>query len=305
MTVQTQTPPKPSPLDKFPYGWRYVPRTTPEGKIEFDQVPLTLEDALHPEPDDVMVNNTAHARDRAYLVGVFEARLAEDEHALVLDDVLVVWDVPELRQHSPDVSVIFGVRDKHKEYATFNVAQEGVGPELIIEVVSPNTRINDVETKVQHYHRARVPYYVIVDREQMEGPVTLIGYVWRPEGYARMPLDDRGWLWLEPVKLWLGTAGNCVVCYDETGTEIADYVGLSGRLADMESILGDEAEARRRAEEAAAAEAQARAAAEARARAEAEARAAAEARVRELEAELRRRRGEAELRNSPDEQPRS
>ena len=38
---------------------------------------------------------------------------------------------------------------------------EGVRPRLIIEVSSPDSRVNDVVTKVDHYYRAGVPYYVI------------------------------------------------------------------------------------------------------------------------------------------------
>lgn len=31
------------PGNPFPYGWRYVERTAPDGSMTFEQVPLTLE----------------------------------------------------------------------------------------------------------------------------------------------------------------------------------------------------------------------------------------------------------------------
>ncbi len=48
--------------DPFRYGWRYVLRgTAPNGQELWDQVPLTLDDVLHPEVGDFIVNSTAHA----------------------------------------------------------------------------------------------------------------------------------------------------------------------------------------------------------------------------------------------------
>src|SRR6516162_1114234 len=163
VTVGTPPPRQSTDGDPFRYGWRYVPRTLADGRVEYDQVPLTLEDVLHPDYGDVMPGTLAHEQDRFYLFGVGKKQTASDPTALVLHDVLVFWDIPGLRQHSPDISVIFGVRQPEKLRKSFDVAAEGVRPRMLIEVVSPNYRDNDVVTKVEHYHRARVPFYVIVD----------------------------------------------------------------------------------------------------------------------------------------------
>ena len=258
----------------FPYGWRYVPKQRPDGGVEFDQVPLTLEDVLHPQLGDVIPRNTPHDRDWTYLGEVLRGQVADDPTALVASDLIIVWDVPGLRHHSPDLGVIFGVRDPHAERGSFDVAEEGVRPSLLIEIVSPSYRVNDVETKVDHYHRAGVPWYVIVDREDMDDPVRLIGYRAEADGYVPLPLDTQGRLWLEPVGVWLGTQGNRVICYSETGEEIGDYVQVTKNLAEAEARA---AEAEKRAREA-------------------EARAAeAEAKLRELEEKLRQsRNGKAE-----------
>jgi hypothetical protein len=37
----------------FEYGWRDVPRTLPNGRVEWEQIPLTLEDVLHLQYGDV------------------------------------------------------------------------------------------------------------------------------------------------------------------------------------------------------------------------------------------------------------
>lgn len=273
-TSMPQEPPTPE-NNPFRYGWRYVKRVLPDGSVDFDRIPLSLEDVLHPEFEDVMPQASPHDWDRVYLTYIFDRQIAHDPSALVLGDVLVFWDVPGLRQHSPDISVFFGVRDPKAPRTAFRILDEGVRPTLFLEVVSPDYRNNDVVIKVEHYHRGRVPFYIIVDRERVEGPIRLIGYRYRPEAFQVMPLDDQGRLWLEPLKLWLGTKGNRVICYDGvSGRELGDYAQVSRELEAAEGNARQEAEAR--------------IAAEGHARQESEARIAAERRIRELEEELRR-----------------
>jgi hypothetical protein len=167
------------------------------------------------------------------------------------------------------------------------VTEEGVRPALIVEVTSPETASIDRSNKLEEYDLAGVPLYVIVDSVTLrkQPSLRLLGFTQTPDGYQTLPQNDRGWLWLAPVRVWLGIADQELVCYDETGTPLGDYRALAAALA-------AEAHSRADAEQRAAAEVQARTAAE-RQIAEAERRAAAaEARVLELEAELRRMRGE-------------
>jgi hypothetical protein len=161
---------------------------------------------------------------------------------------------------------------------------------LIIEVTSAHNRVNDVEIKVREYHRAPVAWYIIVDAHEDTDTRTLdlIGYRHTPQGYERFLPNERGWLWLEPANLWLGTEEGQVACYDPQGNKIGDYTAISKarRVAEEKVVeeqmkVAREAEARRAAEERAAEE-------QVRLAREVEARQAAEARIRELEAELKR-----------------
>ena len=87
--------------------------------------------------------------------------------------------------------------------------REGTKPSLIIEIVSPSTRPTDVVTKVDHYARVGVPNYIIVDRFERQGVMVrvLVGYRLTPNGYEELSPNANGWLWLEPVNLWLGLDG--------------------------------------------------------------------------------------------------
>jgi Uma2 family endonuclease len=304
MTTKALVPaPKaPPPDDPFYYGWRPVKRVAADGMITFDQIPLTLDDVLHPQCGDVMPHYDAHQRDLVYLDQVARDRLRTDPTALVLFDVLHDLDVPRLRPVSPDLSVITGLTDPGREWSFFDVARERMRPVLLIEVVSPRYRENDVTTKVGYYHRARIPWYVIVDRDDEAGPVSLTGYHYARGGYQPMAPDVQGRLWVDPLGLWLGARENRVICFTADGAEVGNYSQLSEELGltkeqrdRFERLAAKEArraerEARKAVRESAAAE-QARltAAAAEQARLEAE-RLAAQARKEKAQAERKAKR---------------
>jgi Uma2 family endonuclease len=262
----TPTPPSPQ-ADPFRYGWRYQRRTRPDGSEELCEVPLTLEDVLHPQEDDVIPQRPYHERDRRYLSNTLRTRLPRLRGGLVLADCLVDWGVPGQRNTSPDISVFADLdQQPPSSIGTFRLAPSGGHCLLVIELVSPDTRTNDVDRKPDEYHQAGVPLYVIVDQKGEEGPRQLLAYRHTPEGYVLEELDEYGRVLLEPLGLRLGLKDNRVVCFDaQTGDELGDYT--------------QEHEARQAAEQDRQREAQARQ--------------AAEQRLREVEAELRRLRGEA------------
>ena len=301
----TTATPQPVPLtdddaDPFRYGWRLVPRPTPDNPYHLEQVPLTLDDVLHPEAGDFIVHSDRHETDRMYLTAVLRARLEPSRRAIVLSDVRIAWDIPDLRAHGPDVMVIPGMR-KRRNWSTFEVAVERARPALIIEIVSPDARENDVVIKVEHYARAGVAQYVIVDDTGRGGVRRLRLLDYRLEGtaYRLQEPDADGRVHLAIADIWLGLRRDHVVCYDAAGREIGDYVTVV-RQAAKAAARAKQAAARARREAAARAEAEERARreaaareAEARARKEAEERAQREAAAREAEA---RARAEAEAR---------
>jgi colicin import membrane protein len=275
-STRTRRNPPRSDQASFAYGWRYVARPGRNGRTEWDRIPLTLEDVLHPQEGDVLVPGDPHADDCTYLRDVAKDRHADDDSVAILTDCDIYWDIPGLKNHRPDLAVIFGVK-RQQDWPSFDVKTEKVRPRLIVEVASPQTRVVDVDDKVVEYARARVPHYVIADVDEATGR-RLVLKAYRLKGrrrtYEPVKLNERGWAWLEPLGLWLGvklnpdTGGDRLALFDpQTGLEIGDYTAL------------------RRAREAAEARA---AAAEALAAEEAEARAAALVRLRQVEAELRR-----------------
>jgi Uma2 family endonuclease len=239
--VLSTGPPSPGPppdRDPFRYGWRYVRRTLPDGRVVVDEVPLTPEDVLHPQEDDVIPENRVHEPDRRYLSDVFHARYAKEPQVVVLSDCLVDWGVPGLRSHSPDIVILEGARTEQKgSLGTYRLRQEGGHPLLVIEIVSPDPQMreNDVVKKVAHYHRAGVPLYVIVDWKREDEPRRLLAYRDTPQGYVEIPLDPEGRVLLGSTGILLGLKDERVVCYDQaTGKELGNYASLFQQLQEAE-----------------------------------------------------------------------
>jgi hypothetical protein len=195
--------------------------------------------------------------------------------------LLIDWDVPGVLNHSPDLIVFRDVLNPPVENTgTFRLRTFGGRCVLVVEIVAPDTRVNDVVHKLREYHQVRVPLYVLIDQERDNGPRVVIGYRYTARRYVRMRPDRQGRVLLKPLGLWLAVEDQLAVCYDADAAErLGDYGQERRAREDAERQAREHAEARQRAER--------------QAREEAEARQRAERRVRESEAELRRLRGEA------------
>ncbi|MCI0458785.1 MAG: Uma2 family endonuclease [Gemmataceae bacterium] len=241
--------------DPFRYGWRYVRHPRPDGTAETEMVPLTLLDVLHPQEGDHIPENSWHEQHRRHFHDVVRQRLARRPTLLSLSDCLIDWDRPDLRGHSPDLILL--ERDEPwpwRHWSTLHVKHERSRPLLVVELTSPSTRVNDLVDKVDHYHRAGVPLYVIVDQQEEGGPLELIAYRHQPQGYVRLSLDERGRLPLEVLGLELALFGDRVALFDaQTGEELGDYTEVCETLeAEVKARLAAEqkcAEAERRERE--------------------------------------------------------
>ena len=311
MSERIQTASTETTADPFFYGWRYVWETDENGDMRHVQRPLTAEDVLHPEEDDFIMNHIAHDTDVVYLRDVLARISAIREKTRVLREVRVDWGVPGVRAHGPDVVFFTNVREvERRSRGTYKPKDFDASPLLVIEVTSPSTRAGDLDAKVNHYYKAGIPYYAIVDYLPETGlnHAVVLGYRATADGYVRLPLDERGRLWLEPIGLWLTWEHGFAVCYDNAGERILTDAELDVRLREVEtrseelSDLAEEAILARKDSERREADAAKLAAAEARKRADAESRAADEARKR-ADAESRaadeaRKRADAESRSA-------
>jgi len=292
--------------DPFFYGWREVLQQN-NGTEEIIEIPLTLDDVLHPQWGDHIMQNQEHFEVCDDVYNGLKEHLAHEPQTVLLHDTLIDWDENHVSPMCPDIAVI---RDVQRTFpkGVFYLKQSGGQVDLVMEVTSPSTWRVDVEgkrepNKVQRYAEANVPFYVIIDDQHRKAGQSPPIMAYRLDGsgrYKRMVPDKRGWYWIETVELWIGPYKDWVSWYDEHGTKIGTHLEVVEGRKQAEEQASAEADARQRAEVQARAEADARRQAEDRAScAEEQARAEADARKQETKARQRaeeQARAEAESR---------
>jgi Uma2 family endonuclease len=103
----------------------------------------------------------------------------------------------------PDFFVVNGV-DRDRPRLSWEVWNEdGQYPNVIVELLSPTTAVEDRTTKKDVYERTfRLPEYFLYDPDERR----LEGWRLAPGGaYVAITPDERGWMWSEQLQLWLGT----------------------------------------------------------------------------------------------------
>ncbi|WP_161967829.1 Uma2 family endonuclease [Fimbriiglobus ruber] len=219
-----------------------------DGTVTEQRVPLTDWDILHPQEGDFIAQSRYHGDNRCYLWTVFKTYAVGKPELTTLYYTGVDWQVAGIEHHAPDVTVIEGMtRPLDPFQALVNLRESGGRPVLVIEVTSPSTREIDLNEKAIEYHKVGIPYYVIVDTPINPGDTTVsvIGYQYMPEGYLRMSADpDRG-IWIPTVGLWFRVEKSRVVCYTEQNERVLDYMELAQRKKDFESDI-EEAKERTR-----------------------------------------------------------
>jgi Uma2 family endonuclease len=203
-------------------------------------------------------------------------------------EVFVVFGPAPDDQVAPDVYAAPVADYPRTRYV---VAEEGLFPPFVVEVVSADSRTRDLEEKVALYEALGVQEYVIVapGGEEHLTAVQLEGYrreadgrfaVWRP--------DAEGCLWSALLDVWLCPEGEGVRVLNADGTAVLSLEEVEDARRAAQQEYTREAAARQAAEEERAREAAARQIAEEERAREAAARRDAEAEIARLPAELQR-----------------
>jgi len=213
-------------------GWHEELIEQPDGTVEIVWTPLTAAEFLHPREGDHLPINTFHDRIVSTLKDLLRRWFSHQPNTCIFSDLLIQWDI-DLGDHSPDVWVAFGVSDPDRDRSTFVVAEEGVRPSLIVEVVSPHYRKEDRETKVLHYAQAQVQEYIIVDRRNYRGKSLeeVIGYRLAASGsYQPITPDEEGRILSQVLGLWISLReGQIVLENAETGERLLTALELERR----------------------------------------------------------------------------
>ena len=239
---QSQTPDPPTsqvsreaPEDLLdcPYGRRYIRRVTDDGDVVYDEVPLTLEDLLHPEEEDELVAVLGHSKDCGRLSTGLDRLTPQNKTFVVLEDVNVDLGLPGVKPIRPDVSVfeVAAIPDGLPDMGTFDMKQHAAVPVLFIEVTSGSTRPNDLGPKFRMYQQAKVQQFILVDRVHPSGTARLVGFEYRGRGFVELQPDPQGRFRLPAFDLWIGLEDGVAVLYDANGL-VPNSEGLAKQLED-------------------------------------------------------------------------
>lgn len=269
--------------NNFPYGWRHVAETLPDGRIAYRRAPLTQADFLDPQEGDQLIQSNIHLQQSVAIYDMLDNRYAHEPSIGVFMDMKMRWSIPGLPEPAPDVAVVPNLKNKEAERGSFDVVKEGTRPCLIVEIMSPHYPGDDTN-KVDIYERVGIAEYIIINpyTGAEGGDWQLWGYRLVGQEYQPIEPDEQGRLLSQATGIWfeLDESRRWVVLTDATTGErlLTAREEREGRLEERAARLKAEAQAETEA---------ARAATEAQARLEAEARAAdLAARLRDLEAKL-------------------
>ncbi len=210
-------------------GWHEELMEQPDGTIKIVWTPLTEAEFLHPKEGDHLPTNTFHDRIVSTLKDLLKRWFSHQPNTCVFHDLLIKWDI-DLGDHSPDICVVFGVTEPERDRSEFYVAQEGVRPAVIMEVVSPRYRKADREDKVLHYAKAQVQEYIILDRRKYRGQTLeeVVGYqLVAPSSYKPITPDEAGRILSQVLGLWISLQDGQVVLENaETGERLLTALEL-------------------------------------------------------------------------------
>ena len=232
-----------------------------------------------------LAENDAQARAILYAFGALRVRYRDRRSDVYVSaDLLIHYEEGNPRVSvAPDVFVVFGVEDRVR--MSYRLWEEGKGPDFVLEVASPNTWREDVETKPGVYARLGVREYFLFDPTGEHLTPRLQGYRLVGGEYERLPavesIDRTLRLRSDVLGLELrARAGDEMRFHDPaTGRDLLSHGEAHAARRAAERRAAEECAARRTAEHRAEEERAAR-------QEEAAARRAAEARVAELEARL-------------------
>ena len=221
-----------------------------------------------PPRDDMQ--NSLHLDDPAHQAALTQ-HLGNYDTTIILSEIPVRWTPSQSRGHRiPDLLVAFGVdRAQAVEQNGYSIRDQGKPPDFVLEIASVRTAENDYTDKRVDYANFGIPEYWRFDptgNQRYDAP--LAGDRLAEGAYQPIEIVE-----VEPEHLHgYSSVLNLALCWDHGQLRLYDPVAQRHLMT-----FAEESEAR-------VTEREARIAAENRAD-------AAEARMRELEEELKRRRG--------------
>jgi Uma2 family endonuclease len=120
-------------------------------------------------------------------------------------NMFIYFDPDQIKKRNfrgPDFFVVKGVADNTRWREAWVLWEEdGLAPNLVIELTSQSTEAEDIGPKKEIYEQIlRTPEYFCYNPQTEQ----LFGWRLRTGRYVEIKPDERGWFWSEELKLWIG-----------------------------------------------------------------------------------------------------
>jgi Uma2 family endonuclease len=178
-----------------------------------------------PETDEVPMETPWHRWAMIQLMEAVLWHLRDRENFFVGGNMFIYYGARQTATWSyrgPDFFFVDEVDGNRPRRYWLVYEEDGRYPNVIIELISPTTAVEDRTTKKAIYEKTfRTPEYYCYDPDtaQLEG--------WRHNGKRYQPIkaDERGWMWSEELGLWLGTWQGTYQRIDATWPRFFDREG--------------------------------------------------------------------------------
>ncbi|NEO06453.1 MAG: hypothetical protein F6K51_13125 [Moorea sp. SIO3I8] len=166
------------------------------------------------------------------LIRSLRVALADRDDYFVGGNMFVYFSSEQARNRDfrgPDFFVVLNVDGSRERLGWVVWEEQGRYPDVIIELMSPSTKQVDTGKKKSIYCQTfRTPNYFVY---QPFDPDSLQGwYLDIDNGYQELTPNEQGWLWCQPLGLWLGAWSGTI---EETSAVWLRFYDRDGNLVPL------------------------------------------------------------------------
>ena len=198
---------------------------------------------LYPESDGKpMADTDLHLYWIKRVQDMLETYFSRDPGVYISGNIMM-YDIegPMRTAVSPDILVAFELGQKFRR--TYKVWEEGKPPDFVMEFSSKRTYQNDLDEKMAHYARMKIPEYFLYDPDRRYLPSPLLGFRLVEGTYIEIAADVDGGIRSEILALNFHLVEDGLRLYDPLAQR---WLQTAAEAA--EARAEQEAEARRNAE---------------------------------------------------------
>ncbi len=195
---------------------------------------------LYPESDGKpMAETDIHRRLLTTLIFTLETHFQNEPDVYVSGNLLVYYvEGSPAKCFAPDVFVVRGV--PKGERRIYKLWEEGVAPQIIIELTSRKTWKEDLQTKWRLYEELGVQEYFIFDPEYDYLDDPLVGYRLENGKYVELEIKD-GRVKSEALGLELVNTGETLRLFDPATEQFLpttnEFAAAHQKLTELEATL--------------------------------------------------------------------